>query len=81
MRTMDSLQKVKEAEDILKNYLKSVKDTLQSEDNLTEEEIGGAKTRNNPPAKDGQDKQPRKMDMVAPDKQRKTSDKNDSVRH
>ena len=81
MRAMDSLQKVKEAEDILKNYLKSVKDTLQSEDNLTEEEIRGAKTRNTPPAKDSQDKQPGKMDIVAPDKQRQTSDKKDSVRH
>lgn len=67
MRTIDSLQRVKETETAMKNYLKSVKDTLQSEDNLTEEEI---KTKNTLPSKDSQNKQLPKTNIIVPDKQR-----------
>jgi penicillin-binding protein 2 len=70
MRIIDSLQKIKEAENAMKNYLKSVKDTLQSEDNLTEEEMKTIKTKNPQPSKDSQNKQLPKANIIVPDKQR-----------
>ena len=70
MRIIDSLQKIKEAENAMKNYLKSVKDTLQSEDNLTEEEMKSTKTKNPQPSKDSQNKQLPKGNIIIPDKQR-----------
>jgi penicillin-binding protein 2 len=80
MRTMDSLQQVKEAESVLKNDLKDVKDTLQSDDNLTDEEIRAVKTKSNTPSKDSQEKQPVKKDIITPGKQRQPSlNKKDTV--
>jgi penicillin-binding protein 2 len=70
MKTRDSLQKVKEAEKELKNDLKNIKDTLQSEDNLTEAELRAGKTKDNKPPKDSSPGKPVKIDMVAPEKQR-----------
>ncbi len=67
MRIIDSLQRVKETENAMKNYLKSVKDTLQSDDNLTEDEI---RTKNSLPSKDSQNKQLPKTNIIVPDKQR-----------
>ncbi|MEO7923629.1 MAG: penicillin-binding transpeptidase domain-containing protein [Chitinophagaceae bacterium] len=66
LRTKDSLQKVKEMEKELKN----IKDTLQSDDNLTEAEIRAGKTKDNKPSKDIPNKKPVKTDMVPPEKQR-----------
>jgi penicillin-binding protein 2 len=56
MRARDSLQRVREEEKETRSDLKNIKDTLQSDDNLTETEIGAGKTKNNLPAKDSQDK-------------------------
>jgi penicillin-binding protein 2 len=72
MRRMDSLREVKERENELKNELKVIKDTLQSEDNPTESEVGSPKTNNSKTPKDSQDKKPVKADMLVPDKQRQS---------
>ncbi len=82
MRVMDSLERAKEAELIIKNDLRGVKDTLQSEDNLTDEEIRGTKTKKNLPAKDSQDKEPIKKEILTPANQRKISpNKKDTTKH
>jgi penicillin-binding protein 2 len=73
MRTKDSLQKVKEMEKELKNELNNIKDTLKSEDNLTEAEVNAGKSKSSTPAKDSQNKQSIKMDMLVPDKQKQLS--------
>jgi hypothetical protein len=81
MRIKDSLQKVKEMEKELKNELNNIKDTLKSEDNLTEAEVNAGKNKSNTPAKDSQNKQPVKMDMLAPDKQKQPAiNKKDTVK-
>jgi penicillin-binding protein 2 len=68
MRARDSLQKVKEEGKELRNDLKNIKDTLQSDDNLTDTEIGAGKTKNNLPAKDSPDKKGIKKEMLVPEK-------------
>jgi penicillin-binding protein 2 len=73
MKTMDSLQQVKETENALKDYLNRVKDTLQSDDTMTDEEIRATKTRDGPPAKDSQNKKPAKSDIALPGKQKQPS--------
>jgi penicillin-binding protein 2 len=81
MRRMDSLREVKERENELKNELKVIKDTLQSEDNPTESEMSSPKTNNSKTPKDSQEKKPIKTDMLIPDKQRQLSpNKKDTVK-
>ena len=81
MRVKDSLQKAREIEKELKNELNNIKDTLKSEDNLTEGEINAGKTKGNTPAKDTQSKQAVKKEMITPDKQRQPSfNKKDTVK-
>ncbi len=81
MKTKDSLQRVKEAEKEIKNDLKNIKDTLQSEDNLTEAELRVGKPKENKLPKDTQQKKPVKIDMVAPEKQKEpVVNKKDSAR-
>jgi penicillin-binding protein 2 len=82
MKTLDSLQKVKEAEKIMKDYLENIKDTLQSEDNLNDEEIKNIRNRNTAPSKDSQDKQKLKPDILAPDtnKRRAATHSKDTLR-
>ena len=70
MKTRDSLLKVREEERNLKNELKNIKDTLQSEDNLTEIEVRSGKSKNNKLPEDSKDKKPAKKDMVIPAEQR-----------
>ncbi len=73
MRIKDSLQKAKEIEKELKNELNNIKDTLNSEDNLTEAEVNAGKSKSNTPAKDTENKEPIKKEMLAPDKERLSS--------
>jgi penicillin-binding protein 2 len=81
MKTRDSLQQVREAEKASKNELKNIKDTLQSDDILTDAEIKSGKTKDKLPAKDSQGRQLPKTDIVAPDKQRQPSlNKKDSLK-
>jgi DNA-binding ferritin-like protein len=72
MRSKDSLQKVKEVEKTLRNELKNIKDTLQSEDNPTEAEVTSGNTNEDKQPNDTPGKQPLKTPMVVPEKQRKT---------
>ncbi|MBK9939096.1 MAG: penicillin-binding protein 2 [Chitinophagaceae bacterium] len=72
MRTKDSLQRVKEEEKALKNELKIIKDTLQSEDNLTEADIRAGKSSDNKQPRDTQHKKPVKTDIMAPEKQKES---------
>ncbi len=70
MRAKDSVQKAKEEETVLKNELKNIKDTLQSEDIPSEAEVKAGKTKDDKQPKDTQNKKPVKTEMVAPEKQR-----------
>ena len=81
MKTVDSLQRVKEAETLLKNYLQNIKDTLQSDDNLMEDEIKAIKTKKTNPPKENHAKQPPQKDIVVPGKQKNASlNKKDSLK-
>lgn len=71
MRQMDSVKKAKEEEKGLKSELKNIKDTLQSEDNLTEAEARAGNKKENKPAKDTGDRKPLQKDLVLPDSIRK----------
>ena len=71
MREKDSLQKAKEVEKIMKNELKNIKDTLQSEDNPSEAEVTPDNTKEDKQPRDTPTKQPFKSQMVTPEKQRK----------
>ncbi|NOT51689.1 MAG: penicillin-binding protein 2 [Chitinophagaceae bacterium] len=73
MVKMDSLKKSREDDIQLKNELKEIKDTLQSEDNPTENEIRIEKGRESKPAKDTQENKRLQTQMLDPAKQRKTS--------
>jgi penicillin-binding protein 2 len=79
MRIRDSLQQVREAEKALKNELKNISDTLQSEENITVAEMNNDK-RKNLPAKDTQRKRVINPDMLLPDKKDRTQQKKDSLR-
>ena len=80
MQAMDSLQKVREAERAFKE-LKNIKDTLQSEDNLTEAEMKAGKTNDDKQPKDAENKKPIKADMVIPERQKGPGiNKKDTVR-
>lgn len=72
MRIRDSLENARAMEKSLKNELSNIKDTLMSEDNLTEAEASASKNKNksNSPAKDTQNKKQPKTDMLLPDKQK-----------
>ena len=70
MKAKDSLQKAREEEKMLKNELKNIKDTLQSEDNPGESEIKADRTKEDKQPKDTENKKPVKMEMVVPEKQR-----------
>jgi penicillin-binding protein 2 len=81
MKTMDSLQRAREAEALLKNNLNDVRDTLQSDDSLTDEEMRETKTKGNIPFKDSSGKQPLKKDIIIPGKQKEPSpNKKDTVK-
>ncbi|HEY6064274.1 MAG TPA: hypothetical protein VIV35_11730, partial [Chitinophagaceae bacterium] len=81
MRSRDSLQKAREGGKELRNDLKNIKDTLQSDDNLTETEIGAGKTKNNLPSKDTPDKKEIRKEILAPGKSRQSvPPKKDSVK-
>ncbi len=81
MRSRDSLQRVKEEEKQLRDDLKNIKDTLQSDDNLTDTEIGTGKTKNNLPSKDGPDKKEIEKEMLVPDRLKQSaSNKKDSIK-
>jgi penicillin-binding protein 2 len=71
MRQMDSVKRAKEEEKGLKSELKNIKDTLQSEDNLTEAEARAGNKKENKPAKDTGDRKPVQKDLVLPDTSRK----------
>jgi penicillin-binding protein 2 len=76
MRIRDSIQQAKEAEKNLKNEIKSIKDTLQSEDNLTEAEIKTANSKGALPPKNKADTLPSKKEYIIPDKKRQPILKN-----
>jgi hypothetical protein len=81
MRSRDSLQKAKEEGKELRNDLKNIKDTLQTDDNITDTEIGAGKTKSNLPMKDTPDKKDIKKEMVVPDKPKQSvPNKKDSVK-
>ncbi|MBI3138063.1 MAG: penicillin-binding protein 2 [Sphingobacteriales bacterium] len=63
---MDSLKRSKEAEKELKNELKNIKDTLQSEDNPTAEEVKVEKRKDSRVPADSQRQKPAKSDMLTP---------------
>ncbi len=79
MRSRDSLQKAKEVEKELRNDLKNIKDTLQSDDNLTDTEMRAGKAKNKP--KDTPGKKEIKNEMLAPTKPvQPVPNKKDSVK-
>lgn len=72
MRQRDSLRKAKQEESQLQHQLKEMKDTLQSEDNLTIAEIKENKKNTNEPGDSNNKKQPeRNNDMFLPDSVKK----------
>ena len=80
MRRMDSLKTGKGNENSLKNELKIIKDTLQTEDNPSQGEIKAEKSKDNRlPAKD-QDKKPAGKDILDADRQRPPKNNKDSAR-
>ena len=81
MRSRDSLQKARNEGKELRNDLKNIKDTLQSDDNLTDSEIGAGKTKNNLPSKESSDKKEIKKEMMGPDRPRQLlPNKKDTVK-
>ncbi len=80
MRLKDSLAKAKQIEKELKNELKNIGDTLQSEDTLTEAEVKAGNAKENKLPKDSQEKIPVKKDMILPGEQRRpASNKKDTA--
>ncbi|MGB3008213.1 MAG: penicillin-binding transpeptidase domain-containing protein [Chitinophagaceae bacterium] len=80
MRAKDSLKKAKEEEKEINKEIKNIKDTLQTEDVPTESEVKVDKKKDKKPAKNSQQKQPVKTDMLTPDKQRRPTINKDSVK-
>ena len=81
MKRMDSLKRNRETGIELKKELKVIKDTLQAEDNPTEDEIKSEKTKTPPPTRDSQDKRPVRQDIINAYKQRQLSPRTkDSLR-
>ncbi|MDZ4794556.1 MAG: penicillin-binding transpeptidase domain-containing protein [Bacteroidota bacterium] len=81
MKAKDSLQRAREEERALKNELKNIKDTLQSDDNLSEAEVKDRKTKDDRQPKDSPNKKAVKTDMVTPEKQREpVGNKKDTAR-
>ncbi len=76
MVRMDSLKRSKEKDPALKNELNVIKDTLQSEDNPTENEIRIEKKKDNKPARDTQDKRATWKEMIDPNQRRNAVAKN-----
>lgn len=69
MYRMDSLKVSRERDNELKRELKNIKDTLQSEDDITDMEVRESKRKNDKPVKETQNKKSAQIDMVLPDKQ------------
>ena len=69
MKSRDSLQKVKEEGKELRNDLKNINDTLQTEDNLTEAEV---KPMNDKLPDERPDKEPIKKDILDTGSQRQS---------
>jgi len=67
MRQRDSIRRVREEERELKTDLKNIRDTLQSEDNLTETEAKAGNRKENKPPKDTGNKKPERKDILQPD--------------
>jgi penicillin-binding protein 2 len=78
MKRMDSLKKIRE-ENELQKELNIIKDTLQSEDNPSQEEIRASKSKAPNPADTNKPKGERN-DMIAPERKRTTSPAKDSAR-
>jgi penicillin-binding protein 2 len=72
MRRMDSLKKSREEEAELKKELKYIRDTLQSEDNPTTDEIRTDKNKKTP--SDTPIKKPFTPDMILPDNKKGRAD-------
>ena len=79
MKSKDSLQRAREEERLLKNELKSISDTLQSEDNVGEAELRTDRTKENKQPKDTENKKPVKTEMIVPEKKRTPAVKKDST--
>jgi penicillin-binding protein 2 len=67
MRQRDSIRRLREKEKELRADLKNIRDTLQSEDNLTEAETKAGIRKESKPPKDTGDKKPQQRDMLLPD--------------
>lgn len=79
MKSKDSLQRAREEERMVKNELKSISDTLQSEDNVGEAELRTDRTKENKQPKDTENKKPVKTEMIVPEKKRTPAVKKDST--
>jgi penicillin-binding protein 2 len=68
MRQKDSVRRAREEEKLLKNELKNIKDTLQTEDNPSEVELKQGQKKENRSSKDTSgNKKPAAKDMALPD--------------
>ncbi len=79
MKSRDSLQRARDEERMLKNELKNISDTLQSEDNPGESELRIDRTRDDKQKKDTPNKKPVKTEMIVPEKKRTPAVKKDST--
>jgi penicillin-binding protein 2 len=74
MREKDSIRRAREEERSLKAELNAIRDTLQSEDNPSETEVrNNNKKGNDKPARDSNNKQPGRRDMIMPDSNKQRS--------
>ncbi len=73
MKTRDSLQKLREQQRLQKNELKDIKDTLQSEDNITESEMNSTNKKDSMPSKKIPGKDSLKSDIIINSDKRKAS--------
>ena len=70
MQRMDSLKRSREQQRELKEELKNIRDTLQTEDNPTEEEVREQRPNKPKAPADSNKKKPESRDMIGPDKRR-----------
>ena len=81
LRTMDSLKQVRETEKGLNDKLRNISDTLQSEDNVSEDEIRADKSKKSKTPADSPFKKPVSKEMVGPAEQKEpVKNKKDSLR-
>lgn len=73
MRVRDSLRQARQAEKELKNELKTIKDTLQSEDNITEAEMNELSKKDTVPLNKNPKDTQQKKEIIVPDDKRKPS--------